>query len=226
MPCGASKAILDDLLRGELGFDGAVVADYSTTEWLITHHRVAATRARRRAPRARRPASTWSSRNSTATANRCRALIEAGEVDDALVDRSVRRVLALKEQLGLFEQPYVDEDAAAHGLRPTVGPHAGVRSRGQVDRAADATTACCRSRRNAAVAVIGPAADDVRLLQGDYSYPAHTEIVQGPNGFAAGPYYPESVTPLAGMAARARRSDRRRSPTPTSRCASSAAVPG
>ena len=28
------------------------------------------------------------------------------------------------------------------------------------------------------IAVIGPAADDERLLQGDYSYPAHTEIVQ------------------------------------------------
>ena len=31
---------------------------------------------------------------------------------------------------------------------------------------------------DARVAVIGPAADDERLLQGDYSYPAHTEIVQ------------------------------------------------
>jgi beta-glucosidase len=59
------------------------------------------------------------------------------------------------------------------------------------------------------VAVIGPAADDERLLQGDYSYPAHTEIVQPRDAegklieskgeFAAGPYYPESVTPLAGI---------------------------
>ena len=52
-------------------------------------------------------------------------------------------------------------------------------------------------RRDARVAVIGPAADDERLLQGDYSYPAHTEILQ----LAAGPYYPASVTPLAGMRA-------------------------
>src|SRR5690349_3325619 len=44
VPCGGTKAILDDLLRGELGFTGAVVADYSTTEWLITHHRIAATK--------------------------------------------------------------------------------------------------------------------------------------------------------------------------------------
>src|SRR4051794_10209806 len=42
--CGGSKSILDDLLRGELGFDGAVVADYNTTELLMTHHHIAATK--------------------------------------------------------------------------------------------------------------------------------------------------------------------------------------
>src|SRR3954452_4088655 len=44
LPCGGSKAILDDLLRGELGFTGAVVADYSTTELLLSHHRIAPTK--------------------------------------------------------------------------------------------------------------------------------------------------------------------------------------
>src|SRR5262249_54003369 len=44
LPCGGSKAILDDLLRGELGFTGTVVADYETTELLLSHHRVAATK--------------------------------------------------------------------------------------------------------------------------------------------------------------------------------------
>jgi beta-glucosidase len=63
--------------------------------------------------------------------------------------------------------------------------------------------------RHARLAVVGPAADDLRLLQGDYSYPAHTEIVQprdrdgrlvdAPGHFAAGAYYPESVTPLAAL---------------------------
>ncbi len=64
------------------------------------------------------------------------------------------------------------------------------------------------------MAVIGPCADDERLLQGDYSYPAHTEIVQprDHNGqlieragdFAPGPYYPDSITPLGGIRAIAR----------------------
>ena len=72
------------------------------------------------------------------------------------------------------------------------------------------------------VAVIGPGADDERLLQGDYHYPAHVEIVylggstpedpatEEPGGgvpflpeaggaFAPGPYFTPHITPLAGL---------------------------
>jgi beta-glucosidase len=64
------------------------------------------------------------------------------------------------------------------------------------------------------LAVIGPAADDVRLLLGDYHYPAHLEIVYargGPAGgsapasetlaFRPGPYFPPMVSLLAGVRA-------------------------
>ncbi len=65
------------------------------------------------------------------------------------------------------------------------------------------------------VAVIGPAADDPRLLEGDYHYPAHLEIIYGDRdarrgtdllpaaggAFAPGPYLPDIVTPLAGLRA-------------------------
>ena len=37
----ASRALLTDLLRDELGFDGTVVADYFSVDLLVTHHRVA-----------------------------------------------------------------------------------------------------------------------------------------------------------------------------------------
>jgi beta-glucosidase len=39
-------------------------------------------------------------------------LVAAGKVDEARIDESVRRLLRLKFRLGLFENPYVDEDAA------------------------------------------------------------------------------------------------------------------
>ena len=210
LPCGGSKAILDDLLRGELGFTGSVVADYSTTELLVSHHRIAATKGEA-ARRALEAGLDMELPQLDCYGPPLRALVEAGEVDLALVDRSVRRVLALKEQLGLFDDPYVDEGAADAAY----------------DRASDRTLAREAAVKSlvllrndhhvlplspdARIAVIGPAADDVRLLQGDYSYPAHTEIVQPRDrdgrlieragDFAPGPYYPESITPLAGIRA-------------------------
>jgi len=70
------------------------------------------------------------------------------------------------------------------------------------------------SRRGA---VIGPGADDERLLQGDYHYPSHLEIIyaaprdlvaegvdllpQAGGAYAAGPYFTPHVTPLAGLKA-------------------------
>jgi beta-glucosidase len=209
MPCGGSKLILDDLLRGELGFTGAVVADYQTTDLLMTHHRIAATKGEA-ARRALAAGLDMELPQLDCYGAPLKDLVERGDVDVALVDRSVRRVLALKDQLGLFDNPFADPDAAmrAYG-RPAdraLAKEAAVKS--LVLLANDGTLPIARA---ATLAVLGPAADDVRLLQGDYSYPAHTEIVQprdehgrlieATGEFAAGPYYPESVTPLAGITA-------------------------
>ncbi|MDZ4827074.1 MAG: glycoside hydrolase family 3 N-terminal domain-containing protein [Actinomycetota bacterium] len=195
LACGGSKAILDDLLRGELGFEGAVVADYGTTGLLISHHRVAETRED-----AARIALTAGLDMELPQLD-CygaplAALVGSGEVDIALVDRSVRRVLALKTSLGLFDQPFVDEaaaDAAYH--RPEHRALAREAARASIVLLEnDGTLPLAPGIR---LAVVGPAADEVRLLQGDYSYPAHTEIM----GIDL-PFFPESVTPRAGLAAR------------------------
>ena len=206
--CGGSKLILDDLLRGELGFTGAVVADYFTTQLLINHHNVAATPAEagRRALEA--------GLDMELPATECygaplKGLIESGEVDVALVDRSVRRVLALKQSLGLFERPYVDEDAVRHAYgRPEHSALAREAAQQSIVLLENDGTLPLAS--DAKVAVIGPAADDVRLLQGDYSYPAHTEMLylhagdagilpQAGGAFGPGPYFPAGLTPLAAL---------------------------
>jgi beta-glucosidase len=211
LACGASKTILDELLRGELGFTGAVVADYSTTELLISHHRVAADKAEA-AQRALTAGLDMELPQLDCYGAPLKALVERGTVDIALVDRSVRRVLALKDALGLFDDPFVDEGAATsvyfRADDRALARHAAAESLVLLKN--DGVLPLPRTAR---VAVIGPAADDERLLQGDYSYPAHTEIVQARDqrgqlieatgNFAPGPYYPESVTPLSAMGAAA-----------------------
>jgi len=192
LACGGSKAILDDLLRGELGFEGAVVADYFTTALLITHHRVAASREEA-AARALSAGLDMELPALDCYGAPLASLVAAGDVDVALVDRSVRRVLDLKESLGLFDDPYVDVDAvgAAYGRDEHRALAREAARRSLVLLENDGTLPLAPGAR---VAVVGPAADDVRLLQGDYSYPAHTEILSTALG-----HYPESVTPLGGL---------------------------
>jgi beta-glucosidase len=143
-----------------------------------------------------------------------KAEIEAGRVPLEVVDTAVRRVLRLKFQLGLFENPYVDAEAANAAFQT---PEQRALARQAVAESTIlltndgvlplAPTVKC-------IAVIGPGADDERLLQGDYHYPAHLEIInaapqdievaamntpQASGKYMAGPYFTPHVTPLAGL---------------------------
>jgi beta-glucosidase len=120
---------------------------------------------------------------------------ELTEADTALVDRAVRRILRLKDALGLLDDPFVDEARAADSYhRPTDAALAREAAAASIVMLKnDGVLPLSRATR---VAVIGPNADDVRALQGDYSYPAHTEITRN-----VAAHYPPSVTPLAGIRA-------------------------
>jgi beta-glucosidase len=213
LPCGGSKAILTDLLRGELGFTGAVVADYFTTGLLMSHHAIAADEGEAGAR------ALEAGLDMELPALHCygaplRERIERGAVDAALVDRSVRRVLWLKFALGLFEQPYVDAGIAAsvYDTPSQRGLARELAAQSIVLLENDGVLPIAPG--TAPVAVVGPAAHDERLLQGDYSYPAHIEMLYAhrppPEGsllpsqqgaFAPGPHFPPSVTVLDGVRA-------------------------
>jgi beta-glucosidase len=208
LPCGASRAILTDLLRGELGFDGVVVADYFTLDFLESQHRVAdnPVDAAQRAIEAGLDVELPMLSSFAHLGN----LVDEGKLDIVVLDRAVHRALSVKFRLGLFESPYVDEDAAGavfdtpeqRTLARQIAQQSVVvvTNRGALPIATGVHT----------MAVIGPTADDQRLLQGDYHYPAHLEILgQGGHlpeagaAFAPGAYYTPHITPLAGIHARA-----------------------
>src|SRR2546425_284181 len=110
LPCAGSAEILTRLLRDELGFDGVVVADYFAVALLEVAHRTAS--SRREAARQALEAGLDLELPILDCYRELAALVASGELSEALVDRSVRRVLRQKLQLGLFERPYVDADAA------------------------------------------------------------------------------------------------------------------
>ncbi len=219
LPCASSALVLIELLRGELGFTGTVVADYFSVDLLRTFHRVAPTKAVAAAK------ALLAGMDVELPALDCYAelppLIEAGIVPIGVVDAAVRRVLAQKEALGLFDDPFVDSDAAPAAFGTAGG--VALARRAAVDSlvllANDGVLPWDPAERRsngpgpATVAVIGPASDDVRLLQGDYHYPTHLEIIYGDatddaellpqagGAFSPGPHFPPTTTPLAGIRA-------------------------
>ncbi|HEU5098715.1 MAG TPA: glycoside hydrolase family 3 N-terminal domain-containing protein [Roseiflexaceae bacterium] len=221
LPCAGSAAILTDLLRGELGFQGAVVADYWSIPQLFRFHRVAADRG----AAARLALSAGLDMELPATdfyGVPLKEEVEAGRLPIEAIDTAVRRVLRMKLQLGLFERPYVDAEAASAAFDTPA-------QRALARRAAAESTILLANDgilplapQLKRVAVIGPGADDQRLLQGDYHYPAHLEgiylqaqaqsggnildegqvLVPNAGGaYKPGPHYTPHITPLAGLRA-------------------------
>ena len=117
--CG-SPAILWDLLRGEMGFGGITVSDYSSVGQLATVHHLCKTKeeAGRLALEAGMDQELPAAEGYTAA---LRNAIAAGAVDPALLDEAVLRILTAKFRLGLFENPFPADEAALAGERYGMG---------------------------------------------------------------------------------------------------------
>ncbi len=108
VPVTANRGLLTDLLRGDLRFDGVCVSDYDADRELIAHG-IAADEAD--AARLAILAGIDMSMQSGLYVRHLPALVETGQVPVAAVDQAVRRVLTLKERLGLFDNPFRSIDA-------------------------------------------------------------------------------------------------------------------
>ncbi len=115
---GFNRRIVTGLLREQLGFDGLVV-----TDWELVNDNVAHGQAL--------PAKAWGVEH-LGPAERMLAILDAGcdqfggeecveilcelvrdgRVPEARIDESARRILELKFRLGLFDDPFVDEEEA------------------------------------------------------------------------------------------------------------------
>ena len=183
LPGSGSREILTRLLREELGFEGLVVADYFAVALLMKYHRVAADRSEA-AVRAITAGLDLELPALDCFGAPLKAAVAAGRVPIAAVDSAVSRVLTAKMRLGLFESPYVDVGRVRAVFVDPANAELARRAatRGIVLLANYGVLPI--SAEVPKVAVIGPAADDRRLLQGDYHYPAHQEIALELDGAA------------------------------------------
>ena len=109
IPSTGNKHLMRDILREEMGFDGVLISDFGAVKELIAHG-VAADETE--AAKLSIEAGTDIEMMTICYMRHLREIVENGSVDEALIDEAVMRILKLKNDLGLFENPYrgVDEE--------------------------------------------------------------------------------------------------------------------
>ena len=168
VPSHANAWMLDELLRGEWGYQGAVVSDYYGVEELHLRHAVASD-LRGAAIRAITSGVDIELPDPKAFPFLVDA-VNGGDLDEAILDRAVGRILQQKFERGLFENPYLDpadvigNTPADDSLVRRAGTEAMILLQNDGILPLADTTAEGQSLR---VALVGPNADNV--LMGGYS---------------------------------------------------------
>ena len=167
IPSNANPWLLKKILRGEWGFTGITVSDYTAVEQLSQLHHVAGNKA---------AAGVLAFKSgvdmelpSASGFPGLIAAVQSGKISEAELNRVVARVLDAKFRAGLFEHPYIDEERAAREI--------GNPARSALARqVADEAIILLQNKSNAlpldstkikTLAVIGPNGNKVRL--GSYS---------------------------------------------------------
>jgi beta-glucosidase len=174
VPCVASRELFTTTLRDDWGFDGIVVSDYAGIDELATSHAVVGDLASAAVLALEAGIDVELPSTAAYGAPLAQALAD-GRVNPAIVDRAVARVLAVKFELGLFEGPYVDAQAAHPPLEADRALARDAARASIVLLANDGTLPLREDLRS--IAVVGPNADSARNLLGDYAHIAHVETL-------------------------------------------------
>ena len=181
IPMTANRELLRGWLRGRWGFNGVIVSDYNAIAELMNHG-IAADLAEAAAHALK--AGVDIDMMSDAYRRGLPTALERRLVSMAEIDESVRRVLTLKEQLGLFDDPYrrgaTPEPGAAFAHRRQLARDVGARALVMLKND-EATLPLSGALRR--LAVIGPLADAPAEMRGPWwgaaSAEGHVSVVAG-----------------------------------------------
>ena len=166
IPMTADRELLRGRLRGRWGFRGVIISDYNAIAELM-HHGIAADLAEAAAHALK--AGVDIDMMADAYRRGLPVALERRLVTMAEIDESVRRVLTLKEQLGLFDDPYrrgaVPESAAALSDRRRLARAVAARAIVMLKNAGETLPFAGSPRR---LAVIGPLADAAAEMRGPW----------------------------------------------------------
>jgi beta-glucosidase len=170
VPAGANRWLFTEVLRQTWGFDGFVVSDANVVRTLVSHGFAASPADA--AARALAAGVDMEMAIADPAYARLPQAVAAGSVSEDVLDESVRRILEAKLRLGLFDNPYVDEDRARAVLADS-------QHREVARVAAERSAVLLRNEDNLlpldagrldSIAVLGPLADSRRDTLGPWVF--------------------------------------------------------
>ncbi len=169
VPVHANKYLLTDLLRGELGFRGVVDSDWQDIIRLHTVHQVAATPKEAVMMAVNAGIDMSMVPLDYSFADLLKQLVKEKRVSEQRIDESVRRILELKKEVGLFRNPYVEPEATNNFGRPEYADVA-LKAGEEAMTLLKNEDSVLPLAKSAKVLVAGPAARSVSALHGCWSY--------------------------------------------------------
>ena len=109
IPATGNKWLFREILREEFGFNGVVISDWGAIQELIPH---GVAKDKKQAAELAIKAGVDIEMMTTCYPEYLEELIDEGTISEELIDEAVLRILQLKNDLGLFENPYRGADEA------------------------------------------------------------------------------------------------------------------
>lgn len=176
-PVCASRALLTDLLRKELGFDGLVVSDYRSIQRLCGDILATADDITDAAIQCLTAGLDMEFPDRLGYAEGLVHAFENGKLDMAFLNRAVLRVLTLKYELGLFDEPFPQWNRYCSAFRDTSSGEKRA-TRESITLTKNENQLLPLRDRQIRLAVIGPGGSSLRLLYGGYTQPSMLEMFQ------------------------------------------------
>lgn len=163
IPVTGNKWILKEVLRNEWGFDGVTVSDYAAVKELIDHGYA---EDEDHAAQLAIEAGLDLDMKTSVYAKHLVKLVENQIIDEQLVNEAVKRILTLKNELGLFDDPYRGLDEESENLSLYTE-----KNRDTAQKVAEESIVLLKNDHTALplskdekVAVIGPYANETSIL--------------------------------------------------------------
>lgn len=175
LPVIDNPEIIGTLLRDTMGFRGAVTSDGAAVLKTFNFFKIAKTYEE---------AGLLAKRAGTDTeipvGNAFRQLgdyVRSGELDEACIDDSVRRILTIKFKCGLFENPYCNAQQVKNAM---TNPEKAKLSREIAEKSIILlkNSGTLPLKKGLRLAVVGPHADSLRYGVSGYTYPAYIEMMK------------------------------------------------